>query len=115
MLRKLGYQVLEAKDGPEALDILASEPAVDLLFTDVVMPGGMNGRQLAVEAQKRHPGLKTLFASGYSETAVIQDGKLAEGVVMLSKPYEMEELAHYVRSVLDQSRDELRPVSDQSE
>ncbi|HUL10156.1 MAG TPA: PAS domain S-box protein, partial [Candidatus Acidoferrum sp.] len=100
-LRDLGYRVLEAADGPEAQAILASDAAIDLLFTDVVMPGGLTGRQLADAAKRRRPELKMLFTSGYTEDSVHRLGQLDLGVRLLSKPYRRQELAQRIREALD--------------
>ena len=100
-LRHLGYRVIEAADGPQAQKILDGNQAIDLLFTDVVMPGGMTGRQLAEVAQRRRPTLKTLYTSGYTENSIIHQGKLDPGVHFLSKPFRRQELALKVREVLD--------------
>jgi signal transduction histidine kinase len=101
-LGELGYRVLHAADAQVALGILDGEPAIDLLFTDVVMPGGMNGRQLADEAAKRRPRLKVLFTTGYTRNAIIHHGRLDPGVNLIGKPYTFEELGSRVRSLLDQ-------------
>ena len=100
-LTELGYRVVEAANGLEALSILEGGPAIDLLFTDVVMPGGMTGRQLAEAARSRRPKLKTLFTSGYTEDSILRLGKLDPGVRLLSKPYRKHELAARIRDVLD--------------
>ena len=100
-LRSLGYRVLGARDGQEALTLLEGPEHVDLLFTDIVMPGGMNGRQLADEARKHRPDLKVLFTSGYTENAVLHQGKLEAGVQLISKPYRREELARKLRAILN--------------
>ena len=100
-LQGLGYHVLQASTGPEAMDILTRTPEIDLLFTDVVMPGGMGGRELADAARKARPDLKVLFTSGYTENAIVHDGRLDPGVVLLSKPYRREQLAAKIRDVLD--------------
>jgi signal transduction histidine kinase/ActR/RegA family two-component response regulator len=92
-LRELGYTVLEAAAGQKALEILDSHPDIVLLFTDVVLPHGMNGRQLADEALRRRPGLKVLFTTGYTRNAIIHDGKLDDGVHLLSKPFTYADLA----------------------
>jgi signal transduction histidine kinase/CheY-like chemotaxis protein len=92
-LRELGYTVLEAAAGQKALEILDSHPDIVLLFTDVVLPDGMNGRQLADEALRRRPGLKVLFTTGYTRNAIIHDGKLDDGVHLLSKPFTYADLA----------------------
>jgi PAS domain S-box-containing protein len=100
-LQSLGYQVLTAVNGVSALKIIDSPVSLDLLLTDVVMPGGMNGRVLADQATARRPGLKVLFSSGYSENAIVHGGRLDPGVQLLSKPYRRIELARKVRKVLD--------------
>jgi PAS domain S-box-containing protein len=100
-LRDLGYEVIEAANGPQALKILDDGAAIDLLFTDVVMPGGMTGRQLAEAAKTRRPNLKTLFTSGYTEDSILRLGKLDPGVRLLSKPYRKHELATRIRESLD--------------
>lgn len=100
-LRLLGYHIIEAADGDEAYEILQSLPQIDLLFTDVVMPGDMNGRQLADAARVLMPDLKVLFTSGYTEDAIVHNGRLDAGVDLLSKPYRRQEMAAKVRKVLD--------------
>jgi PAS domain S-box-containing protein len=99
----LGYVVIDAANGPEALEIVRQRDEIDLLFTDIVMPGGMNGRQLAEAACQLHPGLKVLYTSGYTENAIVHHGRLDPGTQLLSKPYRRGELAARVRSVLDQA------------
>jgi len=100
-LRELGYRVIESVDGPQAKQILASDTPIDLLFTDVVMPGGLTGRQIADAAKKQRPQLKMLFTSGYTENSIVHQGKLDPGVHFLSKPYKRRELAAAVRTALD--------------
>jgi PAS domain S-box-containing protein len=100
-LGDLGYRVLVAGNGAAALDVLAQGHKVDLLFTDVVMPGGMNGRQLADQAKRRQPSLKVLFTTGYTRNAIVHHGRLDPGVNMIGKPYMFEELAARIRTVLD--------------
>ncbi|MDE2348645.1 MAG: response regulator [Gammaproteobacteria bacterium] len=100
-LESLGYRVLQAASGVEALEILAGPGHIDLLFTDVVMPGGIGGAGLAEAARTRRPGLKVLLTSGYSEDAIIHQGRLDPGIQLLSKPYRGAELALRVRDVLD--------------
>ncbi|MFN4354456.1 ATP-binding protein [Parvibaculum sp.] len=100
-LADLGYHVTGAENGAKALHILKADESIDLLFTDVVMPGGMNGRQLAEAAAKLRPGLKVLFTSGYTENAIVHQGRLDRGVQLVSKPYRREELAAKIRKVLD--------------
>ncbi len=100
-LKALGYQVLQARNGLQALDMLRQPVHVDLLFTDVVMPGGMSGRQLADAALQLRPELKVLFTSGYSEDAIMHHGRLDPGVHLLAKPYRRSDLARRVRALLD--------------
>jgi PAS domain S-box-containing protein len=97
----LGYTTLEAANAAEALVVIDSTAAIDLLFTDVIMPGSMNGRQLADEALKRRPALKTLFTSGYTENAIVHHGRLDSGVLLLAKPYRKSDLARMIRWALD--------------
>ena len=100
-LKSLGYRVLEAPNGLEALVLLDQNPAIDLLFTDVVMPGGMTGSELADAARTLRSDLKILFTSGYTKNSVIHNGRLDAGVDLLSKPYRRDQLAAKVRKVLD--------------
>jgi CheY-like chemotaxis protein len=100
-LKLLGYDVTFATTGQAAFDYLASGTKVDLVLTDIIMPGGMNGRQLADAARKLRPGLRVLYTSGYSENAIVHHGRLDKGVELLSKPYRRQELAAKVRKVLD--------------
>ncbi|HKP24076.1 MAG TPA: PAS domain S-box protein, partial [Dongiaceae bacterium] len=100
-LHELGYRVIEAKDGPSALQILEQSTPIDLLLTDVVMPGGMTGRQLSDHARRRRPDLKTLFISGYTEDSIVHQGKLDPGVNFLSKPFRRRDLALKVREALE--------------
>jgi CheY-like chemotaxis protein len=100
-LREMGYRVVEAANGPEALVALERAPDVALLFTDVVMPGGMNGRQLADEIHRRRPELKVLFTTGYTENAIVHHGRLDPGIELLGKPFSHIALARKVRAVLD--------------
>ncbi|MGO8955458.1 MAG: CHASE3 domain-containing protein [Rhodomicrobium sp.] len=102
-LEDLGYRVLIAKDGPEAMRILECEPTIDLLFTDVVMPKGMSGRQLAFFALQMRPSLPVLFTTGYSRNAIVHQGRLDSDVHLLSKPYTQRELAQKIRAVLDEA------------
>jgi PAS domain S-box-containing protein len=99
-LAALGYQAVAAADGPSALQRLKSGERFDLLFTDVVMPGGMSGRQLAEEAQKIRPGVKVLYTSGYTDDTIMHHGRLDPGVLLLQKPYRKGELAQMVRKAL---------------
>lgn len=101
MLEGLGYRVLTASNGTEALTLLENGAKIDLLFTDVVMPGPISGRILAERALAMEPGLKVLFTSGYTENAIVHNGHLDHGVELLSKPFDRERLAAKVRRVLD--------------
>jgi signal transduction histidine kinase/ActR/RegA family two-component response regulator len=97
---RLGYGTLAASNAAEALAIIDGPERIDLLFTDVIMPGGMNGRQLATEALKRRPQLKVLYTSGYTENAIVHHGRLDAGVLLLPKPYVGSELARMLKTAL---------------
>src|SRR5690349_6493858 len=86
MVSDLGYQVVSAPDGRAALQVLDAHPELRLLFTDVGLPGGMNGRQLADEAIRRRPGIKVLFTTGYARNAIVHHGRLDPGVEVIFKP-----------------------------
>jgi PAS domain S-box-containing protein len=100
-LRELGYRVVEAHDGPSALRLLERQPRVDLLFTDVVLPGGLTGAQAAAQAREIRPDLKVLFTTGYARNAIIHHGRLDKGVQLITKPFTFSDLAAKVRDVLD--------------
>jgi PAS domain S-box-containing protein len=100
-LRELGYAVLEAPDGHAALRVLEARPEIDLLFTDVGLPGGLNGRQLVDEARRRHPQLKVLYTTGYARNAIVHQGRLDIGVDLIVKPFTYAGLASRIRQVLD--------------
>jgi PAS domain S-box-containing protein len=100
-LERLGYRVQHVEAAARALELLNLHDDVALLLTDVVLPGGMNGRELARLALKRRPGLRVLFTSGYTENAIVHQGRLDAGVELLGKPYTRLELAAKVRKVLD--------------
>jgi len=102
VLNQLGYRVRSASRADQALEMLQQGMACDLLFTDVVMPGGKGGRELAEAALALRPAIKILFTSGYTENAIVHQGRLDPGVSLLSKPYRRDELARHVRRVLDQ-------------
>ena len=99
-LESLGYNAVSAADGPSALTRLKNGERFDLLFTDVVMPGGMSGRELADEAEKIRPGLKVLYTSGYTDDTIMHHGHLDPSVLLLQKPYRKGELARMVRKAL---------------
>jgi PAS domain S-box-containing protein len=100
MLSDLGYRVLKAKDAQSALSIVESGMPIDLLFTDVVMPGSLKSTELARKARERMPNLAILFTSGYTENSIVHSGRLDENVELLSKPYSREALARKLRHVL---------------
>lgn len=99
-LHSLGYATLAAANAAEALALVAAGHEFDLLFTDVIMPGAMNGRQLADEIHKSRPGLKVLFTSGYTENAIIHHGRLDSGILLLAKPYRKSDMAAMIRKAL---------------
>jgi CheY-like chemotaxis protein len=101
VLEDLGYKVISAPDGPSAIKLLEMAGPIDLLFTDVVLPGRMNGRNLADAAVASAPGLKVLFTSGYTRDAVVTNGTLETGADVLPKPFTYKDLAAKVRQVLD--------------
>ena len=100
MLSDLGYRVLKAKDAQSALAIVESGVPIDLLFTDVVMPGPLRSTELARKARERLPAIAVLFTSGYTDNAIVHSGRLDEGIELLSKPYTHEAMARKVRHVL---------------
>ncbi|WP_416667146.1 hybrid sensor histidine kinase/response regulator [Egbenema bharatensis] len=99
-LRSLGYRVIAVQTGDAAFQVIHQDPTIDLLFTDVMMPGGMNGKQLADRVRKLRPELKVLYTSGYTENAIVHQGRLDPGVLLLSKPYRLRDLARMVRQAL---------------
>jgi signal transduction histidine kinase/CheY-like chemotaxis protein len=101
VLRELGYTVLEAGTAAAALKVLGSRDDIAVLFTDVVLPDGMDGRRLADEAAKRQPGIKVLFTTGYTRNAIVHNGRLDAGVNLISKPFTYADLADKLRRVLD--------------
>ena len=105
ILTELGYSVLEASDADAALAVLETTPRIDLLFTDVVLPG-KSGRVLADTARKTRPELKVLFTTGYSRNAIVHQGRLDAGVHLIGKPFTFEQLAGRIRDLLD-----AKPVS----
>jgi PAS domain S-box-containing protein len=99
-LQQLGYQVRVAGNGADGLALLRQHPEIDLLFTDVVMPGGMSGRDLAEAAHRLRPQLPVLYTSGYPADSIVRDGQLEAGVLLLAKPYRRRELARKLREAL---------------
>ena len=100
-LQTLGYQTLDTADGPSALQAVKNGLPFDLLFTDVILPNGMSGRQLADEVVKHRPGMRVLYTSGYTDNAIVHQGRLDPGVLLLSKPYRKSQLAKMIRQALD--------------
>jgi PAS domain S-box-containing protein len=100
LVESLGYRTIAAANAAEALAIVDRGAAFDLLFTDVIMSGPMNGRQLADEIARRRPGLKVLFTSGYTENTIVHHGRLDPGVLLLAKPYRKRDLARMLRTAL---------------
>jgi CheY-like chemotaxis protein len=100
-LESLGYKVVSAASADEALALMDQGAPFDLLFTDVIMPGSMNGKQLADEVVRRRPSVAVLFTSGYTENAILHHGRLDPGVLLLAKPYRKADLARLVRIALE--------------
>jgi len=100
-LEELGYNVIEASDGASALKILASSQVIDLLITDVGLPGGTHGRQVADAGRQARPDLKVLFTTGYAENAVLNHGHLSPGMHVMTKPFEMDAFARRVRDLIE--------------
>jgi PAS domain S-box-containing protein len=113
-MQSLGYRTIAVGNATEALALIERGVSFDLLFTDVIMPGAMNGRQLAEEAMKRRPGSKVLFMSGYTENAIIHHGRLDPGVLLLAKPFHKSELARMIRQALAATEVMGRPPSEAS-
>jgi len=103
VLEDLGYTAIEAADGATGLKVLHSDVRIDLVVTDVGLPGGMNGRQMADAARVRRPGLKVLFITGYAETTALGTGRLEPGTAVLTKPFVVEALASRIREMLAQA------------
>jgi signal transduction histidine kinase len=100
MLSELGYSVLRAKDADNALVIIESGATIDMLFTDIVMPGTLRAPELARKAKEKIPGIAVLFTSGYADNAIVHGGRLDDGINLISKPYAREELGRKLRNVL---------------
>jgi CheY-like chemotaxis protein len=104
MLTDLGYRVFKAGDATSALSIIEKGHTIDLLFTDVVMPGVLKSPELARKARGRLPNIAVRFTSGYTENAIVHGGRLDAGVDLLPKPYTRDALARKIRQVLERSR-----------
>ena len=104
VLHENGYEAIEAHDGPSGLEILQSDARVDLLITDVGLPGGMNGRQVADAARVSRPDLKVLFITGFAENAAIGNGQLGPGMEVMTKPFEMAALGNKIRALLEEKQ-----------
>jgi signal transduction histidine kinase/CHASE3 domain sensor protein/ActR/RegA family two-component response regulator len=113
-LEALGYKTLPASTAAEALSTIEAGQAFDLLFTDVIMPGGMNGQELAEEVRRRRPGTKVLYTSGYTDNALIEHGGLNQGAMLLTKPYRRSELAQMVRAALASEKPALAATGELS-
>ena len=100
-MRELGYKVVEAPNAAVALHIVSGSSRVDLLFTDVGLPGGINGKHLADAARQRRPDLRVLFTSGYARDAIVHDGRLDPGVLLITKPFTYAALASKIGDVLN--------------
>jgi PAS domain S-box-containing protein len=114
-LQQLGYRVTAAADAASALDIIVQEGPLDLLLTDVVLPGEMTGKQLADKAIQRRPALKVIYMSGYTENAIVHHGRLDPGVILLAKPFRASELIRTVGSVISSSTDFISQDSGKSD
>ena len=101
VLDETGYTAIEAEDGPSGLTMLQSDARIDLLITDVGLPGGMNGRQVADAARRRRPDLKILFVTGYAENAAVGNGHLEPGMEVITKPFAMTDLANKITDMLE--------------
>jgi CheY-like chemotaxis protein len=110
LLSDLGYRVLKAKDALSALNIVESGMPIDLLLTDVIMPGPMRSTELVRKARERMPNLAVLFTSGYTENAIVHTGRIDDNVELLSKPYSRETLARKLRHVLALASNKELPV-----
>jgi signal transduction histidine kinase len=101
ILTELGHRVVHAANAQDALAALDREPSLDLLFTDIVLPGGMNGRQLADEVKRRRPEIKVLFTTGYSRDAIMDDGQVEDGVAVITKPFTFADLSQKLQAILN--------------
>jgi signal transduction histidine kinase/ActR/RegA family two-component response regulator len=110
ILEDLGFNAIEAGDSASGLKILQSDVRIDLLVTDVGLPGGMNGRQMADAGRVSRPDLKVLFITGYAENAALGNGQLAPGMAVLTKPFPMETMAARIRSMIEAGKEQRRPT-----
>jgi CheY-like chemotaxis protein len=108
ILDELGFTAIEAADSVAGLKVLQSDVRIDLLVTDVGLPGGMNGRQMADAGRVRRPDLQVLFITGYAENAAVGNGQLAPGMAVLTKPFPMEAMAARIRSMIEASKEQQR-------
>ena len=108
ILGSLGYRLLEAANGHQALEKFMQHPDIALVFSDVMLPGGLLGTSLATKLRERRPGLKVLMTTGFSESAIMHRGLLDGSVALISKPYKVEELARRVRAILDEAEESKR-------
>jgi CheY-like chemotaxis protein len=100
VLSDLGYAVLEAGNSQSGLQIVEAGARIDLLLTDVGLPGGMNGRQLADAARERRPGLKVLFLTGYAESVAASNGGMEQGMEIMSKPFALDQLVAKIKGII---------------
>lgn len=107
VLREEGYNVIATHDARSALRLLDANPGIKLLFTDIILPGGMNGRQLSDEALRRRPDLKVLYATGYTRDAIIHHGRIDADVELLNKPFTHDLLTRKVRQILDADQEKI--------
>jgi CheY-like chemotaxis protein len=108
LLSSLGYRVLEAANGHQALERFIRYPDVALVFSDIMLPGGLLGSQLVQKLSERRPGLKVLLTSGFSESTIMQRGVLDGSIELLQKPYKVEDLARRIRATLDGTEENER-------
>jgi CheY-like chemotaxis protein len=101
LLASLGYQVLEAPDAAVAISVLKRERHIDLLLTDVILPNGVNGNAIARQAPLYHPNIKHMYMSGYTQDALVHQGRLDDGVILLQKPFRKADLAQKLRDAID--------------
>ena len=103
LVESLGYSVLQAANGKEAMEILETQSGIDLLFTDVMMPGGISGKELAIQAKLVAPEMKVLYTTGFSSEGIVSDGILDSGIQLLKKPYKRADLKRMLLGLLGPS------------